>query len=95
MTITRSLFVPGNFFFGLSGFFFSFISRAFLVFAFIFTHCLGAGGLLWLVCGGWGLLGLSGGFSLVSQVFLSLFYSCFYPFAGLSGIYFCAGLRLL
>ena len=95
MTVTRILFVPGNVFFGLSGVFFSFVSRAFLVFAFIFTHCFGAGGILWLVCAGWGALGLWAGFSFVSQVFFSLFCSCFYLFAGFSGICFCAGLRLL
>ena len=71
------------------------VSRAFLVFAFIFTHCFGARGLLWLVSAGWGFLGLSGGFSFVSRVFLGLFCSCFNPFVGFSGICFCAGLRLL
>ena len=44
---------------------------------------------------GWGLPGLLGGFSFVSLVFLGLFRSCFYPFARISGICFCAGLRLL
>ena len=94
MTITRILSALGNVFFELFGFV-SFVSRGFLVFAFIFTHCFGAGGLLWLVFTGWALLGHSGGFSFVSRALLGLFFSCFYRFAGFSGICFCARLRRL
>ena len=50
--------MPGNVFFGLSGGFFFFFT-GFLTFCFHFYSLVGAGGVfLWLVCAGWGLLGL-------------------------------------
>jgi len=68
---------------GLLGFFSLFL-QVLILFALIFTQWFGVEGVSRLICAGWGLLGLLCGFSFVSQAFLALSCSRFYPFARVS-----------